>query len=104
MNGFYFRELDNPNVYYSEDYKNFVLNHRSSFNTLEENLLQEGDRDRANEVINRSMELIPDSVIPYDYSNVQTANLLFQLGETEKAKDISMKLGKDAEEFLAYYS
>ena len=50
------------------------------------------------------MELIPDSVIPYDYSNVQTANLLFQLGETEKAKDISMKLGKDAEEFLAYYS
>lgn len=104
MKGFFFREMNNPNVYYSEDYRNFALNHRSSFNTLAEDLLRGGERDRAIDVLNHSLEVMPGSVIPYDYSNVQTANLFFQLGETERATEISLKLGQDAEEFLSYYA
>ncbi len=104
MNNFYFREMDNPNVYYSEDYRNFALNHRSTFNTLAEMLLQEGDNERAREVMNRCLEVMPDKSIPYDYSNVQTCSLLFQLNEDEKAADIAEKLGTRAEEFLAYYT
>jgi hypothetical protein len=103
MNKFYFREMDNPNVYYSEDYRNFALNHRSTFNTLAEALLQKGDTERARMVLNRSLEVMPDEAIPYDYSNVQTASLLFRVGESDKAMIIAEKLGVNAEEFLAYY-
>jgi hypothetical protein len=103
MNKFSFRELDNPDVYYSEDYRNFVLNHRSSFNTLAEALLAKNDTEKAREVLNRSLEVMPNKSLRYDYSNVQTASILFQLGETEKGVDIAEKLGKSSIGYLEYY-
>ena len=104
MNNFFFREMNNPNVYYSEDYRNFALNHRSSFNTLAEALIRNGDKDKAAEVLSRSLEVIPDISIPYDYSNVQTASLFFQINQTEEAIDISRKLGSKAIGYLEYYT
>jgi len=103
MNKFEFRGLNDPAVYYSEDYRNFALNHRSSFNTLAEALIAKGDLVMASEVLNRSLEMIPDHSIPYDYSNVQTSSLLFEVGETEKAVDISEKLGETSLDYLEYY-
>jgi hypothetical protein len=103
MNHFYFRELDNPHVYYSEDYRNFVLNHRSTFNTLADDLLSKGDTTRTREALNRCLEVMPDKAIPYDHANVQTAALLFQVGEDEKAIDIAEKLGTTSMQYLEYY-
>jgi tetratricopeptide (TPR) repeat protein len=104
MNKFEFRELNNPSVYYTEDYRNFALNHRSSFNTLAEALISKGDMERARKALNRSLEVIPNASIPYDYSNVQTASLLFQVGESEKAVDISEILSANSLEYLEYYA
>jgi hypothetical protein len=103
MNKFSFRELDNPEVYYSEDYRNFVLNHRSSFNTLAEALLAKNDMVRAREVLDRSLEVMPNKSLRYHYSNVQTASLLFEVGEREKAVDIAQKLGDSSKGYLEYY-
>lgn len=103
MNKFSFRELDNPKVYYSEDYRNFVLNHRSSFNTLADALIAKNEMEKAREVLNRSLEVMPNKSLRYDYSNVQTASLLFQIGENEKAVDIAEKLGKSSIGYLEYY-
>jgi len=103
MNHFFFRDLDNPHVYYSEDSRNFVLNHRSTFNTLADDLLSKGDSTRAREALIRCMEVMPDKAIPYDHANVQTASLLFEVGEDEKAIDIAEKLGTNSMEYLEYY-
>jgi len=103
MNNFSFRELNNPKVYYSEDYRNFVLNHRSSFNTLAEALIGKGDREKAREVLDRSLTVMPHESLRYDYSNVQTASLLFQIGEIDKAVDIAQKLGESSKGYLEYY-
>jgi hypothetical protein len=35
INKFKYRGLDDPSVYFNEDYRGFVLNHRSSFNSLD---------------------------------------------------------------------
>jgi hypothetical protein len=103
MNKFAFRELNNPKVYYSEDYRNFALNHRSSFNTLAGALITKNERVKAKEVLNRSLDAIPNKSIKYDYSNVQTASLLFEVGETDKAVNISRKLGDNSIDYLEYY-
>jgi hypothetical protein len=103
MNNFFYRELDNPHVYYSEDYRNFVLNHRSTFNTLADDLLSKGDTTRAREALIRCVDVIPDNSIPYDHANVQTASLLFEVGEDEKAIDIARKLGNTSMQYLEYY-
>jgi len=103
MNKFYFREVDNPNVYYNEDYRNFILNHRSSFNTLAEALINEEKEEKALLVIHTSLSKMPDISIPYDYTSATTVELLFRLGEKDNAKEIAEKLATRSDEQLGYY-
>lgn len=102
MNKFSFRELDNPDVYYTQDYRNFVLNHRSSFNTLTEALLDQGDKERARKVALYNLEKMPDDGVAYDYTSARTVAYLFQVGEEEKAIEIAQTLGDRAIEMLTY--
>jgi hypothetical protein len=89
MEKFQFRNLDRSDVYYTPDYRNFVLNHRSSFNSLAESLIVAGDTARAKQVLLGSLTKMPDSGVQYDYSNAQTVSLLFEVGEKQKAMEIA---------------
>jgi hypothetical protein len=103
MNNFFFRELDNPNSYYNEDYRNFVLNHRSSFNTLTAALIGEENETRASEVLNASITRMPDIAVPYDYTSASSVDLFMQLGEMEKGKEIAEIMATRSDEQLDYY-
>ncbi len=103
MENFYYRELDNPDVYYNQDYRNFVLNHRSSFNTLAEVLIEESKEEKASKALDASLTRMPNEAIPYDYTAATTVALLFRLGELEKAKEIAAILVNRADEQLGYY-
>lgn len=103
MNKFQFRELDNPDSYYNQDYRNFVVNHRSTLNTLVEALLNEGKQEKARKVLLYGLEKMPDISLPYDFTSVQTADMLFKLGEDEKAMDIAKTMAERSEELISYY-
>jgi hypothetical protein len=100
---FQFRNLDNPKVYYNQDYRNFVLNHRSSFNSLAQALILQGEPEKAREVILFGLARMPDASIPYDYTNAQTVDMLFEVGEKEKALEISNVMSKRSDELATYY-
>jgi hypothetical protein len=100
---FFYRELDNPDVYYDENYRRFPLNLRSSFHRLAAQLLNEGDSARAKQAIFFAFDKMPDKSIPYDVYTPQFIPLLLKLGETEKAREISETMAKRAEEELSYY-
>jgi len=100
---FQFRNVDNPKVYYNQDYRNFILNHRSSFNSLAQFLILEGDTAKAREVLLYSMAKMPDASIPYDYTNAQTVEMLFEVGEKEKALEIATLMGRRSDELADYY-
>jgi len=100
---FKFRNLDNPKVYYNQDYRNFVLNHRSSFNALAEYLILNGDKEKAREVLLFALAKMPDISIPYDYTNAQTVEMLFEVGEKEKALEIANVMSKRSDELAEYY-
>ncbi|MEO9804438.1 MAG: DUF2723 domain-containing protein [Reichenbachiella sp.] len=102
INNFHWRELDNPTVYYSEDYRNFVLNHRASFNTLIENLLAEGKQEKAREAILKCLEFMPDHVIRYDHFSVQQIGYLILVGEDDKAKEMAELISQRSDEMLTY--
>ena len=103
MHNFYYRELNNPKVYYNEDYRKFVLNHRVNFNTLAAALINEGKEDKARKVLLKSLEWMPDKSLPYDYTTSTTVDYLFRLGEKDKAIEIATILGNRADEKLGYY-
>ena len=102
INNFHYRELDNEKVYYNEDYRNFVLNHRGSFNNLATALIDEGKTEKAKEVLNFSLEKMPDRTVPYDYTTPRTISLLYEVGESDKATEIAGVVGDRAIEMVDY--
>ncbi|MFN3839744.1 MAG: DUF2723 domain-containing protein [Cyclobacteriaceae bacterium] len=102
MNKFRFRGLDDPTVFYSVDYRNFVQNHRSTFNDVAEALLMKSDTVRAREVLLRSLEVMPDKGVPYDFTNALMLEMLFEVGEKEKAVEIATVIGNRVDDMAAY--
>ena len=102
MSNFHWKGLDDESVYYSEDYRNFCLNHRASFGTLAENLIAEGDLERAKEVLLHGLKVIPHKTIPYDNFNVAMIGSLLTVGANEEAKEIAEIMSKRAQSTLRY--
>ncbi|MEM8895630.1 MAG: DUF2723 domain-containing protein, partial [Bacteroidota bacterium] len=102
MNNFYWRELDNPNVYYSEDYRNFVLNHRATYNTLVNELMAENKYTEAREALLSCVERMPDEAIRFDHFSVQQVGMLLRVGEEELANQIAELTSARADEMLTY--
>ncbi len=109
MKNSYWRELDNKDAYFSEDHRGFIMNYRSTFNTLIRKLINENHYEKAFEVIKASIELIPDSSIMYDHFSVQLVEFLLDLKikanmDTEElANEIAEKIGERSDETLNYY-
>ncbi|MDH3711400.1 MAG: DUF2723 domain-containing protein [Cyclobacteriaceae bacterium] len=101
---FQWRELDNSNVYYnSEDYKDKAVSvHRSYLNTLAEALIEEQQPEKAREILLLSLNNMPDEAVPFGPYSAESVRLLFEVGEEEKAKEVSSVLTRRADEELSY--
>jgi len=102
VENFFWRDLDNPNTYYDENYQRFTINLRNAFAKLAEELLKEGKKDKAKKAILFCLEKMPDNVIPYDVYTTQFIDILFELGEDKKAMDIAQKMAVRADSMLEY--
>jgi len=110
MKKFFWRNLDNPNVYYDENYKRFPLNSRKSFFLLAEQLYKESLTEQdpqvkqkmAREVADYCMKVMPDNPLPYDVYTPQFINLYISLNDTAKAREISEVMFKRATDELEY--
>ena len=109
MSNSFWRGLDDENAYFSEDHRGFIMNYRSTFNTLIKELINKKEYDKALEVINKSLDLIPDKAIMYDHFSVQIVEYLINLNEKagmqtlELANNIAEISSKRADEILNYY-
>ncbi|BDD03135.1 glycosyltransferase family 117 protein [Aureibacter tunicatorum] len=103
MTKFKFRELDNPNVYYSQDYRQFAQNARSNFNTLARSLVLENRPDQAKEVVNYMLDRIPNEAIPFDFTTTQTIATLLAVEENDRALEVIKVLGDRSDQLLTYY-
>ncbi len=102
INKFKYRGLDDEKLYFNEDYRGFVLNHRSSLNDLAQALIDEGQMEKANKVLEFSLTKMPDRVIPFDITAPTLVDLLFQVGQNEKAIEIAKLSGDRADEMITY--
>ncbi|GAB4124750.1 MAG: DUF2723 domain-containing protein [Raineya sp.] len=98
----YWRSLDNPKVYHSEDYIGFISQAREHFHEVAKSLLAEGKKDKAKELMLFSLKTIPIEVIPYDIYVAQLVPLLFEVGEDKLATQLYKKIGEQADLTLSY--
>lgn len=102
LQDFGYRGLDNPKLYYNEDYRGFIQNHRGSLNSLAEAIIDQGDLTKAKEVIDFNLAKMPDAAVRYDITSVSTAEQLFRVGEKARAVEMATLLGTRAEEMVNY--
>jgi hypothetical protein len=102
MTRFAFRNLDDSTIFYDENYLRFPANDRNQFHALAGQLLAEGNVDKAKEVLNYSLKVIPDKSIPYDYYIPSYVSLLYKVGEDKKAEEIVNTMSGRALEMLEY--
>lgn len=98
------REMDNEDVYYNEDYDRMVMNARRQYFGLAAYYMQvEQDSARAKEVIEYANTVLPDKTFPFRIDMIQAIDILFELGETEKALEIARKVigrGREMTDYL----
>ncbi|TAF65564.1 MAG: DUF2723 domain-containing protein [Cytophagales bacterium] len=102
MKKFLYRELNNPNVYYSDTYRSFPMNLRKAFYKLAAQLLSEGKKDKAKEVVLKCFEILPDNPNLYDVYTPPLIDVLLQVGEVKKAEEVANTMTRRADENLAY--
>ncbi|MFO7655930.1 MAG: DUF2723 domain-containing protein [Bacteroidales bacterium] len=105
MNRFEYGRMNEPDVYLDDFHKRTIsiVRIRNRFTRLANQLLIEGKTEKAVEVLDRVMELLPHEKVPFDNYIIQIADTYFQCGQTEKALAIINKYADSCEQIASYY-
>ncbi|GAA4367007.1 DUF2723 domain-containing protein [Hymenobacter saemangeumensis] len=104
MKKFSYRGLQNPDIFYDENNLRFPSNYRDKFARLAQSYLEQDNVAKAKEVALKSLELMPDKAVPYDYYSPLLVPALVAGGEQAKANDILDTITRRSEQMLAYYA
>jgi len=106
MEKFRWGGMDSDNqIYMDENNLRMTNNLRLQFSNLAEQLILEQKEDKALEVLDRSLEVMPDHNVPFDKLMVPIAENFYELGENEKANEITkIVFDRYAEDFEYYLS
>lgn len=96
MNKFKWGGVDKPGIYIDENAMRLCLSHRSIMNKLAEELLKEGKKEKALNVLNKCMEVLPPENVPLDWSALSTGELYYALDEREKAEEVFAGIAEEA--------
>ncbi len=103
MNVFKYDGLNDESLYFDEHHMRSIRNYRSNFARLANELVKEGDFERAKKVLDRCLETLPEKTVPYDYFMVPLMENYYKIGETEKANEIAKRLTEIAENDLSFF-
>ena len=103
MNKFKWGNMNSPKVYIDENNSRMMMNIRNTFNRLAEQLNTEGQTEKAIQVLDEGVDLIPHKVVPYNYFSMLMAETYFKAGSPEKGKAIINTIMTDYKEQLDYF-
>ena len=106
MNRYKFGGIDQPGLYLDETVMRMCCTHRRLMVRLAENLIEEGDYDRAAEVLERCEKEIPAFNVPHDFQSgsIDMARAYAEIGNVEKAKELMAALWKNADQSMTFYN
>lgn len=96
--------MQDPSVYHGTETVRMAINFRNIYARLALNLMAEGEKEKAEKVLDRCLEVMPKESIGYNFSIVSIIDAYYKLGNTEKALELSRDLWKIYEEEVRYYS
>lgn len=104
MNKFVWGGMDSDRqIYMDENNLRMTNNLRLQFANLADQLIQDGDEERALNVLDKAVEVMPHHNVPFDRLMIPILEGYYQIGEDEKATDIAMMLFDRYAEDFEYY-
>lgn len=102
MNKFSWGNMNDPRVYIDENNSRMMTNIRNNFNRLAQQLVLEGENEKAVEVIEKGMELVPTRIVPYEFFSLDMLNTLYQASAHDKAKAMAEASILSFKDMLSY--
>jgi len=102
MNKYRYENMNNPKVYLDETNRRTASTYRQLFASLARQLWVEQQPEKAKQVLDRCIELVPEHLLPFDYSMLQIIDTYFRINDSVSADNILQKVVKETEERLDY--
>ncbi|HDQ16072.1 MAG TPA: DUF2723 domain-containing protein [Bacteroidetes bacterium] len=103
MNKFQWGNLELPDVYLDETNTRMTMNFRNNYGRLANALIDEGEKEKAIQVLDRCMQVMPEEKFPFNYFIMPIAEAYYKADEIEKANAITSSLLETYEVELAYF-
>jgi hypothetical protein len=103
MNKFVWGGLDEDLVYMDENNRRMTISLRLVFSRLAENLARNGEKEKAKEVLEKCMKVVPEENVPFDLFTLYLAENFYMIEENEQANYMVSKLADLFESNLRYY-
>ncbi len=104
MNKFKWGGIENPKVYLDETNMRMCYTMRLMFTELVQELMREGQKEKAKEALDYCMKVIPNTTVPHDYYSLLLAEQYYALGEMALADSIVDIVGEGCRQALHYNS
>ncbi|GAB4248512.1 MAG: DUF2723 domain-containing protein [Vicingaceae bacterium] len=103
MNKFQWGGMDVNDIYMDENNLRMTMNFRNNFSRLADELIRIGDKERAEKVLDKSIEVLPDRNVPLNFFALPVAEAYYKIGKKEKAEKLIIQLADIYEDDLKYF-
>lgn len=94
----------NPDIYHDRETRTNAITYRGNMARLVEALLQQNEPEKAKEIMDIAMEKMPIDIFEF-YTLVEPyISGYYEIGETQRARDIWQQLAKKYQEQLSYFN
>jgi hypothetical protein len=105
MKKFEWGNMDKKKIYLDENNRRMTTNLRLQFGHLTEQLIAEGKLEQAREVIQKSLDVMPEYNVPYDQPQImwQLIDMMYEAEFDEKALELSKRMIELNNQELDFY-
>ncbi len=101
---FLFNGWNDDRVYLDENHQRMGINIRNNLTRLATALIEEGDKERALEILDFTMEKLPPSRIPHNYFSLFIAEGYYEIEEFDKGDEVIMGLAELNRQELDFFT
>jgi hypothetical protein len=104
MHKFNWGRMNEPDVVIEENNRRqiSIMDIRGMMARLAECLAAEGEKAKAQEVIKKCLELVPDDKVPFDYTMLPVINAMYSAGLKDEANAVCMTMADEYDQILAW--
>ncbi len=103
INRFKFGNIDQNGVHVDSDLRRMIYNFRGNYQALADELIAKGDKKRAKEVLDHSLQYMPENAVPYSIFMISYVQSYYDVDDTKTANELAEKIATKLTDDLGYY-